>query len=321
MATPGAENLAALARAFPGAAVLVGRAADHPVDITIDAHRWRAGTMDLCAFDHRVDALAAIGDLGIAVVEDQPAAAIETCREILTRCQRWLPRRNRESATVLFDRVLAAHRALHDLSMPLVRADHDHAVDAWQWGLRLDPAASFSAQVATLFHDIERLSSEASARIEHRAGDYDAFKAAHAASGAAAAHRWLSDIGVPGALCRTIHSLIEGHERPPAPSDPLFASRRLLTDADALSWFSLNSAGFVAYFGSDHTRVKVRWTLARMSARARRWLATVRLPDAIAGLLFAAAVDGDARVPGSGDESALADKASEPRVDGNQDQA
>jgi hypothetical protein len=55
----------------------------------------------------------------------------------------------------------------------------------------------------------------------------------------------------------------------------------VLADADALSFFSLNSPGFADYYGAEHTRKKVRYTLGRMSSGAVRRLTSIRLRDDI----------------------------------------
>ena len=64
------------------------------------------------------------------------------------------------------------------------------------------------------------------------------------------------------------------------------ADLALLNDADALSFFSLNSWGFVAYHGDEHTRKKVTYTLERMSPGAVRHLTGLRLPPLVRGLIL-----------------------------------
>ncbi len=167
-------------------------------------------------------------------------------------------RRNAASATPRFDEVLRRHRGMHDLGKPLVKADFEHALDVWQWLLRLSSEASLEAQVAALFHDVERLVSEPDVRIEHRAPDYQEFKDAHARAGAQMACDVLEGLLTPPQLWRVGH-LIAHHERPGADEE-----LALLNDADALSFFSLNSPGFLAYYGPEHTRRKVAYTLGRL---------------------------------------------------------
>ncbi|MDB4946106.1 MAG: hypothetical protein JWP97_5640 [Labilithrix sp.] len=237
-------------------------------DAVIDAPGWRT-LADFTTFDGAV----AEGTSDVLALRGHGAA--EVAAEVLTRFQRHAQRTNEASGTALFAAVLTAHRALHDLDKPLVKADHDHAVDAWQWMLRLDPAASLAAQLAVLFHDIERLVSEPDVRVEQHAPDYQAFKDAHARTGASWARVVLLEQGVPLAVADRVHALVAGHERRDA--DP---EGDLLNDADALSFFSLNSAGYANYFGPEQTTKKVRYTLRRLSPRGRAKLRFVKLrPD------------------------------------------
>lgn len=199
---------------------------------------------------------------------------------VLTRYQRFGGRLNGASRGATFARVLARHRALHDLTKPLVQADFDHARDVWQWLLRLWPAASQAAQVAALFHDVERLTSEAERRIEHQATDYDRFKAAHARAGGARLRALLAG-DLDGATLDRAATLVATHEVAQASG----YEGECLAEADALSFFSLNSPGFIDYYGPVHTRKKVAWTLARLGPRGRAQLPKVALRDDIRALL------------------------------------
>lgn len=242
-------------------------------DAVLTAAQWRADDFDFWAFDRRLDELAARDEaLRIAGAD---AAVLE---QVQLRAQRLADRRNTASAVAWFERVLVTHRALHDLDKPLVRADLDHAVDAWQWTLRLDPEVSAEIQLAALLHDIERLVSEADARLEHQAADYQAFKDAHALAGAHLAEELFARCGVPIAIAARTCELIATHERR-GPG----AAIRAVNDADALSYFSLNCPGYLAYFGPEQTRRKVAYTLARMSPAARTWLPRLRVPAAVRG--------------------------------------
>lgn len=188
--------------------------------------------------------------------------------------------RNRASSGELFQRVLAGHRALFDLGLPLVHADFEHAIDTWQWTLRLDPDASFAAQVGALFHDIERVESEPLVRVEHRAPSYDAFKEAHARRGAVITRGVLTDLGVEGALVERVAVIVERHERPS--DDPEI---QLVNEADALSFFARNSAGFVDCYGPDHARMKVARSLARLGDRGRSFMDRIRVREDVAAMI------------------------------------
>jgi hypothetical protein len=206
-------------------------------------------------------------------------------REVLTRHQRLMNRRNASSRCGLFDRILAEHRALHDLAKPLVRADYNHALDTWQWTLRLEPEADLAIQLAALFHDVERLVSEADKRIEHRAANYQAFKDDHALKGAWMADQTLARAGVDERTRRRTARLIAEHERPPEADDPEAREIALLNDADALSFFSLNSVGYLDYYGPEQTRHKVAYTLRRLRPGSLRYLDGMRLRPKVAEAL------------------------------------
>jgi hypothetical protein len=245
-------------------------------DPIVDANAW----MSLERFRDFDDAVLRSSSTALSVC----GSAVDVCLvavQALTRWQRFIRRRNPASHSPMFDAALLAHAELHDVSKPLVRADLDHAVDTWQWMLRLAPEASCAVQLAALFHDVERLETEADARVEHHAPDYAAFKDAHASRGGERAREVLIRAGVDEKTAKRVRDIVALHER--RGHDP---ETDLLNDADGLSFFSLNSSGYADYFGPQQTRKKVAYTLARLSGVARRRLSTtVRLrPDVEAHL-------------------------------------
>jgi hypothetical protein len=259
---------------------------DIPSLPALPVEEWESQNFNFWAFDSQVDVLAEregggpFAQIHLGGREELPRAA----GEVLTRCQRWMDRRNGASRDPLFDRALAAHREAHDLSKPLVRADYDHALDTWQWVLRLAPEAGLAVQLAALFHDFERLASEADARVEHRSPDYQAFKDRHAERGAELAAAVLEGVGIGIETRNRTARLIARHERPD-PDDPDAGDLALLNDADALSFFSLNSAGYLDYFGPEQTRRKVAYTLRRLRPEALRYLDDMRLRPLVAEAL------------------------------------
>jgi predicted metal-dependent HD superfamily phosphohydrolase len=277
-ALPGFERAR---REFPTVDFAMEEIAKIP-SLSLIAGDWESPRFPFYELDARLDDLAdsaAGGPWGLDLAAD-PGRLAGMALEVLTRCQRRVGRRNASSSTPLFDRVLERHRSLHDISKPLVRADWAHSMDVWQWTIRLDPDAGLAVQLAALFHDVERLVSEADVRIEHRADDYQSFKDEHARRGAELADEALAAAGVDSETRARTARLIAGHEHLPAPDDPDSADFALLNDADALSFFSLNSPGYADYFGPEAARRKVAWTLARLRPAARERLGTVRLrPD------------------------------------------
>jgi hypothetical protein len=289
------RELRALVEEFPGLGIHVGEAArlrpevrtcvrvDIRPAVRIDLGAFWAADFDAHQVDCACEALAGQGEFALRL-EGHGVSAIAV-DAVLTRFQRFVARRNPASAGPVFDRVLARHRELHDCRKPLVRADLDHALDTWQWVLRLDPGASLAAQVAALFHDVERLASEADVRIEHHAADYRAFKNEHARRGGAMTRVALEATDLDEAIIERAAELVADHEQPGGR-----AERLLLNDADALSFFSLNSTGFLRYYGVEHTRRKVTYTLARLRQSARWRLSRIRYHPAVADMLHEAGI-------------------------------
>jgi hypothetical protein len=258
---------------------------DTPV-AEVDLAHWRSDSFDLVGLDQQVnDALSGVGHCELRLVDrgGDSRASLRAAVQVITRFQRFVYGRNRASHTARFDRVLAIHEGLYDRNRPLLAADHDHMLDTWQWLLRLGASASFALQVAALFHDVERLHNEADARTEHLASDYSEWKRAHARAGADIAARVLADAGIEARTVARIRDLVAGHEDPATGMES-----QLLADADALSFFSLNSAGFLGYFGAAHTTKKVAHSLARLGWRGRRALGEVKLPGEIRVMVEAA---------------------------------
>jgi hypothetical protein len=250
--------------------------------IQIDAGVWADPATRLLRFDRLVHAAEdQAGPAFLIELRGDERLVSSAQAQLCTRYQRLFARRNRSSMCARFDALLQRHASLHDRSKPLVRADHDHALDVWQWALRLDGQASEALQIAALFHDIERLDSEPDRRIEQHARDYLAFKRGHAARGAHRVAAVLSTLELDEATRERAVLLVAEHEQPADDRE-----LNLLNDADALSFFALNSPGYLAYFGLEQTRKKVAYTLGRMrSSVALDALATVRLEPEIATMI------------------------------------
>jgi hypothetical protein len=90
----------------------------------------------------------------------------------------------------------------------------------------------------------------------------------------------LSELGVEAPTRERVRHLVMKHERAGGE-----AALSLLNDADALSFFSLNSSGFLRYFSPEHTRRKVAYTLARLRPEHHQRLGEMRLAPAMRVLL------------------------------------
>lgn len=274
---------------FPGVSGLAGSLAGEPAAwvnrVEVDAAAWTRGEIDPTGLDDRIDTVAEGGPFAVAVLEAPSEGAVATdlvAEDLAVRCQRWSGARNAASEDPEFAHLLLRHRDLHPLDKPLLRADYRHALDVWQWVLRLDPEAGAAVQLAALFHDVERIFTEADSRGEQAVADYDDYKARHAERSALVTEEVLRDQGTPAGLRGRVAGLIAGHDQPGRVDGP---DGELLEDADALSFFSLNSSGYLSYYGAEQARRKIGWTRARLSARGRAWLDRLRLPPGVAALL------------------------------------
>jgi hypothetical protein len=254
---------------------------------------WRSDDFSFWGFDRQVDSLAASnGGEPIAVrLRGESQHMAEAARQVLVRCQRLAGRRNAASSCDIFELVLSRHRRLFDVEQPQPAssaAEHARALDRWQWLLRLDPGAALEPQIAALFHDVERLTTAGQAPPRAAAGtpatleapDGEEARQARARQGSWIADELLVDLGIDLATRVRVHELIRGKDssdKPAGRGGTAARELRLLRNADALSFFSLDSAGYLATAGAEPTRRKVACTLARMSPDCRAQLEGLRL--------------------------------------------
>jgi hypothetical protein len=258
-----------LLREFPTIALTRGDASK-PGDTVIDDFAWR-GAFDLARFDEAVLAAPA------APIAVRGGDAVGVALEVLGRYQRLLCRRNAWSQGRAFEAVLSVLAALPS-TPPFLKEDVDHALDTWQWVVRLDPAASLRTQLAALVHELDRVAGDSRERLEHRArGDSakDSRTLLHAI-------QLLRDAGISHEEALAVRDIVAGH--PDQERDSL-----LLDDADALSFLSLGSSRYADHFGHAQTRRKVAFTVGRLGDVARQRLALVRLRPDVARLLHGAA--------------------------------
>ncbi|MBX3209727.1 MAG: DUF4202 family protein [Labilithrix sp.] len=234
-------------------------------DLVIDDFAWR-GAFDFRRMDEAVEHARPVRRLA---VRGSDAAGVAV--EVMARYQRLVVRRNEASSAPLFDAVLEAHASLFDPTLPLIRADHEHALDTWQWMLRIAPDIGLAPQIAALFHDIDRLESESHERIEHRA--HRVLDDPQARRGGERALAILRGLGVEEEDAVRVRDLVGGHVQGEEDA-------AVLDDADALSFLSLMSPRYADYFGLAQTRRKVAFTLGRLGPVARAKVALFRLrPD------------------------------------------
>jgi hypothetical protein len=248
-------------REFPTVTVQRASSAE-PGDLVIDDFAWR-GAFDFSRFDELVEQGCPVRAISVRGFD---AAGVAT--EVIARYQRLVARRNEASNAPIFDAVLDAHAALFDASL---NHDQQHALDTWQWMLRLQPNVGLAPQVAALFHDVDRLQTDANERLEHRA--HRALDEVQEDRGRGRVLALLQSVGLGESNTALVRALISGE----AKGTPEGA---LLDDADALSFLSLMSPRYADHFGLAQTRRKVTFTLGRLGELAREKVATFRLrPD------------------------------------------
>jgi hypothetical protein len=251
-------------REFPTLVVVVADAVQSG-DFVIDDFAWR-GAFDFQRFDEELEQTRPVRAIAV-----RGADAAGVALELLGRYQRLVVRRNRASSTPIFDAVLEAHAKLFDASPLLVRGDIEHALDTWQWMLRLDPDIGLAPQLAALFHDIDRLESDPREKIEHRA--YRVLDGPQARRGGERMRAILRAVGVDEPDVLRASNLVDG-------CVPGAADAAILDDAEALSFLSLMTPVYADYFGLAQTRRKMTFTLSRLGSDAREKVAMFRLrPD------------------------------------------
>ncbi|MET0402063.1 MAG: DUF4202 family protein [Cystobacter sp.] len=276
--SPGAFAL--LRTEFPTLAVGLRAPGEGGAQVRLEAPEWRAPLFDPSLWDERVfGAATARPDECLRLhLTGAPRPALETTAlEVLTRYQGLIGRRNAASEGALFDALLTRHRALYELSRPHALSNYRHALDTWQWVLRLEPQADLALQAAALFHDVEQPGSEPPARLQPLGRDD---QDAHAGRSAALTHEVLRELGLEPGLGERVRRLILHHER--SATAPGLA---LLNDADALSFFSLQASGFARAFPRSQTRRTVARTLGRLRPQQRWRLARIRLAPQVRRLL------------------------------------
>ncbi|MDY7232248.1 hypothetical protein [Hyalangium rubrum] len=216
--------------------------------LRLDVEEWRAPGFDPAAWDPRIFSAVDAERLALHLVGARGEELATAALEIVTRYQGLVGRRNPASSGVVFDQLLERHRALHDLSRSGVRARYQHALDTWQWVLRLEPDAELAVQVAALFHGAEN----------------SLFDVAPVACGADMARELLAELGVETAKRERAYRLITRHVR--AGETETLA---LLDDADSLSLFSLHSSGFLRHFGVEPAPCQGAIPFTRSSASRR----------------------------------------------------
>jgi hypothetical protein len=132
----------------------------------------------------------------------------------------------------------------------------------YDWLLRLEPAASESAQLAARGHTLRRWEIPRD-RYPHDTAGYHAWRDATAVHSAQAAEALLRTIGYPDELIRRIRRLMT---RELFPRDP---EAQLLEDADCLAFLELKLIDYLDRWDEEKLTRILHGTWMKMSDRAR----------------------------------------------------
>jgi hypothetical protein len=258
--------------------------------IAVTAGRWAGDEYDLLALDDEVwRCVGRHGRCELRIVDDGADLdrLAEAALQIAIRFQRFDASPNPASATPFFQQILAAHEEMFDRRRPLLAAVHDHALDTWRWVLRLEPHASLSLQLAALLHDLDGHENDPDAWAVGSGGADEARRAARASEGERVVVNVLESLNTPRPLIERTRALVTELEGAPArrPVEPAVA---VLSNADALSFFSLGATGVARHFGLPHTARRVLHGVRRLDVEGHSWLARLKLPRTIRALVFEA---------------------------------
>ncbi len=147
-----------------------------------------------------------------------------------------------------------------------------HAENTLEWLLKLDPDADKALQIAALAHDIDRAIEDQKVRRSDF-DDYDAFKAAHAQSGANILREILMECGIARATIDEACRSVALHE---AGGD---TRSDLLKDADSISFFEVNMPLYYLREGWQETKRRSVWGYQRLSARLKEAVRDIKYED------------------------------------------
>jgi hypothetical protein len=290
--TPSARRVTLTRRTLVRGHGLLKKPPKTSISVLITCEEWLDPAADLLQFDERLQAAekrTQPGNSFLLSVSGPRTILREVSKQVFTRYQRLFQRRNRHSRSNLFTSVLARHRELQRLAPPAHSAEFDHALDIWQWVLRLHPEASDALQVAALFHHI---ASPADGGDLHSEDTTEARRTIQRPGWEANVEmlgRCLAELQLPREPVERAARLISGQD--PADDGEL----DILANARALSFLAVNSSAFLRRYGVDRAASKVGIMVRRMNEQVRGLLPGIRLDPRVHELVLEALRDGGGR--------------------------
>lgn len=221
-------------------------------ELCIGLQDWGHEAADVLSFDRLFASLRSEGDVRLVLWSRDWLASSGHALELLTRYQRLLPLSPDLETLPKLSQILAAHQLLHPLGQAHSRGSHERSLDTWRWLLRLDPEATPACQLAALFHEIGTLE----------------------------ANRALTPLSLDARDLQRMNELLARGGEPSASRE-----RKVLHDAEALSFFSLSTWQYLREQGVQETRRKITRTMCSMSDVALCLALMTRQPRIVAEMV------------------------------------
>jgi predicted esterase len=200
-------------------------------ELCIGLQDWAHEAADVLSFDRLFASLRSEGDVRLVLWSRDWLDSSAHALELLTRYQRLLPLSPDLETMPWLGQILAAHQLLHGLAEQQSRGSYEHSLDTWRWLLRLDPEAEPACQLAALFHEV----------------------------GTNEAKRALGPLSLDPRELERMTELLGRREL------NAYRERKVLDDAQALSFFSLCTWRVLREQGVEETRRKLTRVVCGMS--------------------------------------------------------
>ena len=164
--------------------------------------------------------------------------------------------------------------------------DLKHAKLTLKWVKKLVPPVNEAIRIAALCHDIERAVDGKKERGLKDISALAIFKGMHAKRSAEITAGLMVKHGYPKSMADEVSRLISLHE---SGGD---RESDMLCSADSLAFFEYNVPLYLARYGEERTREKIRFMYGRLGAKARALCRKMEFADGKIAVLFSRSIAG-----------------------------
>jgi hypothetical protein len=147
-------------------------------------------------------------------------------------------------------------------------AERTHSENTREWLFKLNSNPSKEVQLAALAHDIDR--SIKPRILQGETETYNNYKVRHSERSSQLIGDILRNLNFEDNFVLRVMELVKFHE---LGGDK---EMNLLQDADSISYFDKNLEGYVARNTKEKTEAKMKWMYERCSARAKRYINSLK---------------------------------------------